>query len=66
MAELETSCCGPEGCEPCGCPPAANTEGGDVREFVREKYAAAAVAAATGASCCSPADVEIAETHRVH
>jgi len=27
-----------------------------VRETVREKYAAAAVAAATGAGCCSPAD----------
>jgi SAM-dependent methyltransferase len=30
--------------------------GADIREVVREKYAAAAVAAASGASCCSPAD----------
>jgi ubiquinone/menaquinone biosynthesis C-methylase UbiE len=35
---------------------AAPATADSVREMVREKYAAAAIAAATGASCCSPAD----------
>jgi hypothetical protein len=25
MAELDLGCCGPEGCEPCGCAPAETT-----------------------------------------
>jgi hypothetical protein len=28
MAELETSCCGPEGCQPCGCAPSEAFDGG--------------------------------------
>jgi ubiquinone/menaquinone biosynthesis C-methylase UbiE len=56
MAELEMSCCGPEGCEPCGCPPAGAT---DIREAVRERYAAAAIQVTStdpGAGCCAPSD----------
>jgi arsenite methyltransferase len=61
MAELETTCCGPEGCEPCGCAPSAPTEGSgsDIREQVRERYAAAALqvtATDPGAGCCAPSD----------
>jgi SAM-dependent methyltransferase len=56
MAELETTCCGPEGCEPCGCPPSRDTSADDVRETVRRKYAAAATAGS--GAVCSPADRE--------
>jgi arsenite methyltransferase len=66
-AEAQESCCEPEakaGCcgdshgEGCGCSPGAGADGGDVREAVRERYAAAAVAAGAGASaCCGDAAV---------
>jgi len=60
MAELAAHCCGPEGCEPCGCPPARDTATDDIRETVRQKYAAAAAAAAAALpgpkAGCSPAD----------
>jgi SAM-dependent methyltransferase len=71
-SDAQASCCGPEekhrccGAENtgCGCSAAAadtsaHTTGkpADLRETVREKYAAAARAAASGVtSCCSPAD----------
>jgi arsenite methyltransferase len=57
----KASCCGESHGDGCGCAigptdPAVTVE--DVRETVREKYAAAAKAAAdgSGAGCCSPAD----------
>ncbi len=59
----KTACCGDSHAEGCGCAAGASSTGStatveSVRETVREKYAAAAVAAATGTgtSCCSPAD----------
>jgi len=60
MAELETTCCGPEGCEPCGCPSTTpETSGDDIREQVRERYAAAALQVVTtdpGSGCCAPSE----------
>jgi hypothetical protein len=56
MAELEMNCCGPEGCEPCGCAPA---ETADIREQVRERYAAAALQVTStgpGVGCCAPGE----------
>lgn len=54
----KAECCGETHGEGCGC--AAGTPVtatvADIREAVREKYAAAAVAAASGSGCCSPAD----------
>jgi arsenite methyltransferase len=58
MAELDTTCCGPEGCEPCGCPP-AQTAAVDIREQVRERYASAALQVTStdpGAGCCAPSE----------
>jgi arsenite methyltransferase len=62
----QTTCCGPEEkaggcCDPaahaagsCGCSAAQTAPaGGDVREVVRERYAAAARAAGSGDGCCS-------------
>jgi arsenite methyltransferase len=51
MAELENRCCR-------SALPAADNDatGQELREAVREKYAAAATAARSGAGCCSPAD----------
>ena len=56
----KASCCGSGDRASCGCAagrtaPAPAVTLDQVRETVREKYAAAAVAAGTG--CCSPADV---------
>jgi ubiquinone/menaquinone biosynthesis C-methylase UbiE len=57
--EAKAECCGDEHAPGCGCaagadsPPSAD----DLRETVRQKYAAAARRAADGAAgCCSPAD----------
>ena len=56
----KASCCGESHGDGCGCsagsvPTVAVTATVDqVRETVREKYAAAAVAAASGAACCDP------------
>ncbi len=60
----KASCCGDSHSEGCGCSAgsvAASTVAltptvEQVRETVREKYAAAAVAAASGPACCGPAD----------
>jgi len=60
----KASCCDATHGEGCGCYAGATTMPSSgctatveqVRETVREKYAAAAVAAASGAGCCSPAD----------
>ena len=52
----KAACCGEQHAPGCGCATDAKAPG-DMREVVREKYAAAARAAATGhALCCSPAD----------
>ena len=56
----KASCCGESHGDGCGCsagsvPTVAATATVDqVRETVRDKYAAAAVAAASGAACCGP------------
>jgi arsenite methyltransferase len=59
----KASCCGETHGEGCGCAAGATAPSTGsaptvelVRETVREKYAAAAVAATSGAGCCSPAD----------
>ncbi len=57
--EAKAECCGEQHAPGCGCAagaqPLAAADG--LREQVREKYAAAAVAATrSGSSCCSPAD----------
>lgn len=57
----KASCCGGSHGDGCGCDAGAThspTTAGDVRETVRQKYAAAAKVAADGfgARCCSPAD----------
>ncbi len=57
--EQKAECCGEHHGAGCGCPADADalTTGDALRETVREKYAAAARAAAAGsAGCCSPAD----------
>jgi arsenite methyltransferase len=60
----KAGCCGEGHGDSCGCSASragtvtATATVAQVRETVREKYAAAAVAAAAGASCCSPADEE--------
>src|SRR4051794_32389536 len=59
--ETQASCCEPDAKAAC-CDPAAHADGtcgcsagrNDIRETVRERYAAAARAAAEGAPCCSP------------
>ncbi|MBV9817813.1 MAG: arsenite methyltransferase [Solirubrobacterales bacterium] len=54
----KAECCGETKGDGCGC--AAGQQStvtiADVRETVREKYAAAAVAASSGGGCCGPAD----------
>jgi SAM-dependent methyltransferase len=60
--EAKAECCGGEHAPGCGC--AAGSESlsaeDELRETVREKYAAAARAAAEGnGGCCSPADEEV-------
>ncbi|HYB31213.1 MAG TPA: arsenite methyltransferase [Solirubrobacteraceae bacterium] len=60
----KASCCGESHTDGCGCPAgsaqdptiAATATVEQVRETVRQKYAAAATSAASGAVCCSPAD----------
>ena len=57
--EDKASCCGEGHGNGCGCTAgAAPATGPEIRETVREKYAAAARAAAEGSAsaCCSPAD----------
>jgi arsenite methyltransferase len=59
--EEKLSCCGGSHSAGCGCAAGATTATAtteQVRETVREKYAAAAMAAAAGrdSDCCSPAD----------
>lgn len=57
--EAKAECCGDQHTPGCGCAAAAAQlpEGEALRETVREKYAAAARAAAGGnVACCSPAD----------
>jgi arsenite methyltransferase len=57
--EAKRECCGPEHeAGTCGCGAAKAAESGDVREIVRERYAAAAVSASTGsAACCGDAEL---------
>jgi ubiquinone/menaquinone biosynthesis C-methylase UbiE len=59
--EAKGECCDPaahaEGS--CGCSAAANVD--DVRERVRERYAAAARAASEGASCCGSSTVSLTD-----
>jgi len=52
----KASCCGEAHAEGCGCAAGTPATVEVVRETVREKYAAAAIVAASGAGCCSPAD----------
>ena len=59
----KASCCGEKHAKDCGCAVGASATSTrsvasvePVRETVRQKYAAAAVAAASRAGCCSPAD----------
>ena len=60
----KASCCGESQGDGCGCSAGsvqssttvATATVAQVRESVRERYAAAAVAAAKGAACCGPAD----------
>src|SRR5204863_9859116 len=65
--QAKSGCCGEQHRDGCGCAAGAGstskdtartTAAGQVRESVREKYAAAARAAAAGTdwACCSPAD----------
>ncbi len=59
--EAKSECCGPRHDGGCGCAARTPEDGATttlMRDTVREKYAAAARAAATGAdaSCCTPAD----------
>ncbi len=52
-SEAKSGCCGEGHDAGCGCSAAGMTETVDVREVVRERYAAAATAARTGsATCC--------------
>ena len=51
--EAKSECCGEAHGDGCGCGAAEATENADVREIVRERYAAAATAASTrSAACC--------------
>ena len=50
--EAKTECCGDGSAGTCGCSAGASTDPDDVRERVRERYAAAAVAAGGGADAC--------------
>ncbi len=55
--EDKAVCCGSRG-DGCGCAAGESASTQEIRETVREKYAAAAVAARSGArpTCCGPAD----------
>ena len=54
--EAKSECCGDAHADGCGCSAGQAVESADVRETVRERYAAAAVAVGTGAvSCCDNA-----------
>ena len=63
-SNAKSACCGSEHRSGCGCSPVTGTDAPmpatttELRDTVRDKYAAAATAAATGgdASCCTPAD----------
>lgn len=59
--DAKAACCGEQAATgSCGCAAGADAEAGDVREVVRERYAAAALAAANPvetAGCCGPAPV---------
>ncbi|HEX5924019.1 MAG TPA: arsenite methyltransferase [Baekduia sp.] len=70
MAELSSDCCTTQAqtscCDPaahaegsCGCSAGQGTPGADVRETVRERYAAAARASAAGSSCCGTPEVAL-------
>jgi ubiquinone/menaquinone biosynthesis C-methylase UbiE len=60
--EDKTACCAEHG-DGCGCAAgAANGEIDTVREAVRARYAAAAVATNTGAGCCS-SDIGVTDEH---
>ncbi len=52
----KADCCDPIHGEGCGCANTTTTQAGDIREQVRERYAAAAVQVTTtdpGAGCCA-------------
>ena len=62
--EAKDACCGDRHADGCGCSAGEATEGSDLRALVRERYAAAAMAASGGAdACCGDAAV-IAEQQR--
>jgi arsenite methyltransferase len=67
--EAQASCCEPDAKSSC-CGPAAHAVGAcgcsagqadDIRETVRAKYAAAALASAAGASCCATSSVAVTD-----
>ena len=64
--EAKGECCGPEHeAGSCGCSAAESSSTDDVRERVRERYAAAATAVAEdGASCCGPEAAVITDEQR--
>jgi SAM-dependent methyltransferase len=64
--EAKTECCGPaHEAGTCGCGAGKTVESQDVREVVRERYAAAALAATSGwASCCGDGEQLITEEQR--
>jgi arsenite methyltransferase len=70
--QAQASCCDPaekgQCCDPaahaegsCGCSAGQSAPGGDVRETVRERYAAAARASAAGSSCCGTSEVKLTD-----
>jgi SAM-dependent methyltransferase len=70
--QAQTSCCDPaekpECCDPaahaegtCRCSAGRQVAGADVRETVRDRYAAAARAAADGTSCCATPEVALTD-----
>jgi SAM-dependent methyltransferase len=70
--EAQASCCDPSDKGPCcdggahaegscGCSAGGQTQAADVRETVRERYAAAARAAAGGSSCCGTSEVKLTD-----
>src|SRR5215207_9778510 len=67
--EQQASCCEPSAKASCGCSAGSTAaESDDIRETVREKYAAAARAAAEGSadsSCCGPISLTDADDARV-
>jgi SAM-dependent methyltransferase len=52
--EAKSECCDQPGEVGCGCSAGAADRTEDVREVVRERYAAVATAASEGATCCDP------------